>query len=108
MAEEIKRTVQTFYPYLVEALPISKLTESFFSRQLLSVDQKAKLDSLLSPGEKIKYFLDEILIRDLTAGFTGRFDEMIVMMKESDDVLTKILVRQLIPDVSATSSTGIG
>ena len=111
MAEEIKRAVQKFYPYLVKAIPMSELTESFFSRpssrQLLSIDQKAKLDSLLSPEEKTKYFLDEILIRDLTVGFTGRFDEMIVMMKESDDVLAKILVRQLMPDVSATSSMGM-
>ena len=73
--------------------------------ELLSFDRKSELDSLTSPQEKIKHFLDAILIPGLNAGYTGHFDEMVVMMKENDDVLVKFLIEKLVPDVSVASSS---
>ena len=100
-AEEAKRAVQKCYPNLLELLPISKLVDRLYSRELLSFDRKSRLDSLTSLEEKIKHFLNVILIPGLNVDYTGHFDEMVDMMKESDDVLFKCLVKKLIPDVSA-------
>ena len=59
--------------------------EEFYSLQLLSDHRKSKIDSLTSL-KKIAYFLDDVLIPGLSINYTGHFDEMITMMKESDDV----------------------
>ena len=104
--EEARRTVQKCYLNLLELLPIDRLVERLYSRRLLSFDRKSKLDSLTSLREKIRHFLDTILIPGLNVDYTGHFDEMVGMMKESDDVLVKCLVEKLIPDVSATPSPG--
>ena len=103
MAEEAKgqkRAIQKCYPGLLKLLPISKLVEHFYSQRLLSDHQKSKIDSLALRADQIKYFLDEILIPGLSVGFTKHYDEMIIVMKESDDVVTKYLAGQLIPDAS--------
>ena len=104
-AEEAKSAVQTCYPNLLELLPINKLVERFFSRKLLPFDRKSELDNVTSLKEKARHFLDAILIPGLNAGYTGHFDEMVVMMKESDDILVKFLVEKLIPSVSPTTDT---
>ena len=98
-AEEAKRAVKKCYPTLLELLPIGGLVNRFISHELLSLDRKSKLDSLTS-REKIRYFLDEMLIPGLSIGYTGHFDEMVTMMKESDDILVRSLVKKLMPDVS--------
>ena len=100
-AENARSTVQKYYPNLLELLPISKLVERFYSRELLSFDQKRELDSKTSPKEKTQHFLDTILIPGLNVDYNGHFDEMIIMMKNSDDVLAKRLSEKLIADVSA-------
>ena len=102
-AEEAISAVQTYYPNLLELLPIGKLVERFYSRKLLSFDQKSELDSRTLRKEKTGYFLDAIPIPGLNIDYTEHFDEMITMMKESDDVLAKRLVEKLIPDASAPS-----
>lgn len=105
MAEEARRAVQKCYPSLLKLLPISTLVERFFSLELLSHDRKSKLDSLTSPAEQIKYFLDEILIPGLSIDFTGHFDQMVIMMKESDDILTRCLVEKLMSTASTNVSS---
>ena len=100
-AEEAKKTVQKFYPTLLKLLPISELVERFYSLQLLSDHRKSKLDSLTSLKEKIAYFLDDVLIPGLSINYTGHFDEMITVMKESDDVLARFLVEKLAPTTVA-------
>ena len=104
-AEDAKRAVKRCYPNLLELLPINKLVERLYSRELLSFDQKSRFDSLTSPEEKIRHFLDAILIPGLNIDYTGHFDEMIIMMRESDEVLIKCLVKKLIPDVADAPAT---
>ena len=91
-AEEAKKTIQKLYPTLLKLLPIRKLVEHFYSLQLLSDDRKSEIDSLTSLKEKITYFLDEMLIPGLSINYTRHFDEMVTMMKESDDDLIRFLV----------------
>ena len=98
-AEEAKKAVQKFYPNLLEVLPITELAERFYSRHLLSYHQKSKLNSLQSRREKISYFLDEMLMPGLSMNCTKHFDEMITMMKESDDILARHLVELMVEDL---------
>ena len=105
--EEFKKAVKKCYPNLLELLPISKLIERFLSHELLSFDRKSELDKLNSPKDKIRYFLDEILIPGLNINYTGHFDEMVNMMKGSDDVLVKLLVKKLIPNASSTLTPSV-
>ena len=114
-AEEANKAIQKYYSNLLkelpEVLPINELVERFFSGHLLSYDQKSKLDSLHSRKKKIAYFLDEILMPGLSMNYTKYFNEMITMMKESDDALARHLVelidKELIPTTSVTTDTGI-
>ena len=106
-AEEAKKAILKSYSSLLKLLPISELVERFYSLQLLSDHRKRKLESLPSPKEKIAYFLDDVLIPGLSINYTGHFDEMVTMMKESDDILARLLVEQLSPalTVEASAST---
>lgn len=104
-AKEAERAVKKCYPTLLKLLPISELADHFYSRELLSNSRKSKLDSFITADEKVRYFLDEMLIPSLEIDYTGYFDEMISMMKESDDILTRRLVEKLMADVSASAST---
>ena len=106
-AEEAKRAVKRCYLNLLELLPINRLVERLYSRALLSTDRMSEVDALRSPKEKIRHFLDAILIPGLNVDYTGHFDEMVSMMKESDDILIKCLVEKLILDVPTALSAGI-
>ena len=109
-AQEAIMAVEKYYALLVKLLPITELLEGFRTRELLSFDQKSELDNLISPKEKTEYFLDFILLPGLSIDFTGHFDEMVIMMKESDDVLVKDLVEKLmlhVSNVKTNSDAGI-
>ena len=105
-AVEAKRVVKKYYSNLMKILPIDKLVHRLYTSKscgLLTPWQKSKLDSLTSPEEKVRYFSDKILFPGLDVDFTGHFDEMLTMMKESDDVLVRHLAGKL--DVSVAPST---
>ena len=101
-AEEARKAVQRTYTTLLKLLPISELTERLYSLQLISHERKCTFDDLTSRKEKTTYFLDEMLIPGLTVNYTRHFDEMIAMMKESDDDLTRFLVEKLMSTGSMT------
>ena len=102
-AEAAKKAVQKFYPNLLEVLPITELVERFYSGHILSHHQKSKLDGLPSRKDKVAYFLDEMLVPGLSMNCTKHFDEMITMMKESDDILAKHLVELMVEDLMPTT-----
>ena len=108
-AEEAKRAVKKCYPDLLKLLPINELVIRFYSRDLLPFNRKSELDSLNLPKEKVRYFLDEMVMPGLDIGYAGHFDEMVTMMKESDDILVRRLVKKLMqdetPDVSVPPAT---
>ena len=95
-AEEANKAIQKFYPNLLKVLPITELVERFYSVHLLSHHQKSKLDGLPSRKDKVAYFLDEMLMPGLSMNYTKHFDEMITMMKESDDILARHLVELMV------------
>ena len=102
-AEEANKAIQKYYPNLLKVLPITELVERFYSGHLLSYDQKSKLDGLPSRKEKIAYFLDEMLIPGLSMDYTEHFDEMITMMKESDNTLARHLVKLIVKELMPTT-----
>ena len=101
---ETRRTVRDWYPDLLKQLPINELVDRFESLHLLGSDRKSKLDSLASPKEKVKYFVDEMLSPGLAMEFTGYFDEMVKMMEESDDISMKHLVEKMTREISIAFS----
>ena len=118
-AEEANKAIQKFYPNLLKVLPITELVERFYSVHLLSHYHKSNLDGLPSRKDKAAYFLDEMLIPGLSMNCTKHFDEMITMMKESDDILARHLVELIVklmpttvasptsPTTLLTTDTGI-
>ena len=104
-AEKAKQAVKKCYSDLMKVLPINDLVEHFFSRNLLSFDQKRKIDGLTLRKEKIAYFLDEILISGLSVGSTEHFDNMVTMMKESDDILANRSAERLTDVLDDSTST---
>lgn len=96
-AEEAKSAIQQMYPTLLKLLPIRELVDRLYSHHLLSHPRKSEIDSITSPKEKVAYFLDEMLIPGLSINYTRHFDEMVTMMRESDDDLIRFLVEKLTP-----------
>ena len=94
-AEEAKAAVKKYRFGLVKLLPINDLVTRLCFYKLLPPYRKKILDNLISPQEKIEHFLDELLTPSLSVGYTGYFDEMVNMMKESNDVLITCLVEKL-------------
>ena len=104
-AEDALRAIRRCYPSLLKLLPISGLVVRFYSLNLLCDNQKSELDSFTKPKDKIQHFLDEILIPGLDIGYTKHFNEMVIMMRDSRNVLSKRLVEKLMEDVSTGDST---
>ena len=92
-------TFKKFYSSLQEILPVDVLTAQFFAKGLLSNAHKDKLDGLSAARvinkEKTKYFLDEIIAPGLKIGYMQQFDEMLVIMTNSDEPPVKFLASEI-------------
>ena len=99
-SEETQRAVKKCYLNLLKLLPINELAERLYSHEKLSYKQKSVLSSFASLEEKTRYFLDEILIPGINIGYSGHFDEMLIIMKESDNILTRLLAEKLMTNIT--------
>ena len=102
-------TFKKFYPSLLEILPVDVLTIQLFSKNLLSDTHKDKLDSLaaskaINRKEKAKYFLDEVITPGLRIKYTEQFDEMLVIMEDSDDPPVKFLASEITKSLTPTEA----
>ena len=95
MAKSTEDAVKKFYPKLLEILPVDRLITQFYSKQLLSSDHKRKLDALSTHRERTKYFLDEVVEPSVKIDFTDHFDEMLIIMENSDDPAVKFLAKNI-------------
>ena len=86
-----------FYLELTKVLPmiINSLVTKLYSDKLLSGDQKSSIDSLATSKEKTVYFLDEVIKPGLEISYTKLFDEMLRVMKSSDDPTVNYLVNEI-------------
>ena len=93
-------TFKKFYPNLLGILPVDVLTTQFFSKSLLSGNHKENLDGLLAAKAthrvKAKYFLDEVIAPGLKIGYRQLFDEMLAIMKDSDDPTVRSLANEIL------------
>ena len=98
-----------FYSELTKVLPmiINVLITTFYSRELLSGDRKDRIDSLSTEREKTKYFLDKVVKPSLEIKYTEQFDEMLRVMKNSDDPAVKYLIDEMQKFIS-TSNSSVG
>ena len=93
-----------FYSELTKVLPmiINNLVTKLYSDKLLSGDHKGCIDSLLTTKEKTEYFLDKVIKPGLEIEYTKQFDEMLRVMKASDDSAVHYLVDKMQKFISAT------
>ena len=86
-----------FYSDFTKLLPmiINKLVARFYSDGYLSGDHKSRIDSLPTDEEKTGYFLDRVIKPGLETKFTEQFDEMLRVMKTSDDCAIGNLVEEV-------------
>ena len=88
---------QKFYSELTKVLPmiINNLVTTLYSDKLLSGDHKGCIDSLPTTKEKTEYFLDKVIKPGLEIKFTKQFDEMLRVMRTSDDPAVNYLVDEM-------------
>ena len=95
MARSPKNAFKDFYSKLLEVLPTCHLIPQFYSKNLLSDDHKYKLDALTTDREKAEYFLDKVIKPGLQIDYTEQFDEMLLIMQDSDDPPVKYLANEV-------------
>ena len=74
---------------------INELVANFYSNGYLSGDHKSRIDSLPTDEEKTAYFLDKVIKPGLETKYTQQFDEMLRIMKTSDDCAIGNLVQEV-------------
>ena len=97
-----------FYSELNKVLPmiISALVTQLYSSGLLSGDSKGCIDALPTHKEKTEYFLDSVIKPGLEIECTEQFDEMLKVMRTSDEVAVKCLFDKIEEFMSTTSCKG--
>ena len=86
-----------FYSELTKVLPmiINNLVTTLYSKELLSGDHKSRIESLFTDKEKTEYFLDRVIKPGLEIKYTKQFDEMLRVMRTSDDSAVNYLVDEM-------------
>ena len=84
---------------------INNLVTKLYSSQLLSGDHKGCIDSLPTTKEKTEYFLDKVIKPGLEIEYTEQFDEMLRVMRNSDDPAVNYLVDKIQKFTSTTMSS---
>lgn len=100
--KEVKQAVKKFYPDLLQVLPLSHLVPCLYSEGLISSTNVNKLKHL-SEVERIKYFLDDVLIPGVEIGYTELFKKLLGAMEVSDDGAVKFLARKIYSFMSTDS-----
>ena len=82
---------------------INNLVTTLYSNELLSGDHKSRIESLLTDKEKTEYLLDRVIKPGLEIKYTKQFDEMLRVMRTSDDSAVNYLVDEMQKFASATT-----
>ena len=86
-----------FYPKLAEVMPayINTVMTHFLSIKLLPTFHHDNLNSLKTDKEKSEYFLTKLIKSGLEVGYTAQFEEMLKVMRRSDDYAVYCLVNDI-------------
>lgn len=98
----MQRAIKKFYPDLLKILPLSHLVPCLYSENIISSDSMRKLQAL-SELERIKYFLDDVLMPGVEIGYTTLFKKLLGVMQVSDDGAVKYLAGEICSFLSIDS-----
>ena len=106
MAKEMD-VYKKFYVELTKVLPmiVNNLVTKLYSSKLLSDHHKSRIDSLPTDEEKTTYFLDKVIKPSIQIECAKLFDEMLTVMKNSDDYTVNYLVDEIQKFVSSSTSS---
>ena len=74
---------------------INNLVTDMYSTELLSGGHMRRIDSLPTDEEKTEYFLSKVIKPGLEIKYIKQFDEMLRLMKTSDDCTITYLVDEI-------------
>jgi len=75
--------VRNCYNKLTSALPLDDMMPRLISQRVITIDDKQLIMAEPSDRKKIEYFLDNILIKQLTVGDTDNFNIFLKVLKQN-------------------------
>jgi len=75
--------------------PVNKLLPSLYAKDVITLDDKKIMEAKLLEKDRMMYFLDDVLIRSLNMGFSGKYNRFLTVLEESDDSSVTGLIRKL-------------
>ena len=87
--------IRNNYSRLTTSFPIDGLLPRLYSKEVIDQEQKEAIRVKSLRKEKVSFLFDEVIIPELEAGISTKYDNLIEVMKSSDDSLAKRLVELL-------------
>ena len=72
---------------LTTSFPIDGLLPRLYSKEVINQEQKEAIQVKNLRSKKISFLFDEVIIPELEAGISTKYDNLIEVMKASDDSL---------------------
>ena len=88
----IIKTLQVNY---VELSKLSYNSITLFAKEIISFEQKKKMDHYQTTDDKNRYFLDDVLIPSLQLRILKQFNGFISMLQESEDTAFQSLADKI-------------
>ena len=89
------KNIQNKYSRLSTSFPVDGLLPRLYSKEVIDKEQKEAIQGKSLRKEKVSYLFDEVIVPELEAGISTKYDNLIEVMKTSDDTLDKRLVELL-------------
>ena len=87
--------IKTNYRSLTRSLPIDGLVPELYSKRVINDEQKEDLQKKRLKREKVSFLFDDIIVPELEAGGSAKFDKLIKVMEESDDLTAQHLAKRI-------------
>ena len=87
--------IRNEYSRLTTSFPIDGLLPRLYSKEVIDQEQKEAIQVKKLRSKKVSFLFDEVIIPELEAGISTKYDNLIEVMKASDDSLAKHLVELL-------------
>ena len=75
--------------------PVNILLPSLYSEDVITLDDKKRMESKPVEKDRMMYLLDDVLIRSLNMGFGKKYNGFLTALEESDDSSLIDLTREL-------------
>ena len=95
-AKDCLKCIRKNYVALSQGLPTDAILGDLLQEEVITDEQKTKIDLKQTPKEKAEYILDQVIIPSLKTGFTNKYLKFVEVMKDSDDDSAKNLATLLL------------